>query len=131
MLSLSSSPPDDALKRSQFLLPLVTFQQPRRSVQPLGSTTTMRIINLGADTAEPIARFESVAASRVPLGHGSGDVHVYCVHFDANGSIGVHPTGFCQLFLVVHGSGWAVGGDGERVQLESGQGVFLERAISI
>jgi quercetin dioxygenase-like cupin family protein len=86
----------------------------------------MRVINFGAEVAEPIALFESVASSSVELGCGSGEVHVYCVHFDANAQIGVHPTGFCQLFLVVQGSGWAAGGDGRRVQLEAGQGVFFE-----
>ena len=86
----------------------------------------MRVINFGADVAEPIALFESVASSSVELGRGSGEVRVYCVHFDANAQIGVHPTGFCQLFLVVQGSGWAVGGDGRRVHLDAGQGVFFE-----
>jgi mannose-6-phosphate isomerase-like protein (cupin superfamily) len=86
----------------------------------------MRVINFGADVAEPIGLFESVASSSVELGHGSGDVHVHCVHFAADAQIGVHPTGCRQLFLVVQGSGWAVGGDGTRVHLEAGQGVFFE-----
>ena len=86
----------------------------------------MRVIEFGADVAEPIALFESVASSSVELGRGSGEVRVYCVHFDANAQIGAHPAGLCQLFLVVQGSGWAEGGDGRRVRLDAGQGVFFE-----
>ena len=86
----------------------------------------MRVISFGADVAEPIALFESVASSSVELGRGSGEVRIHCVRFDANARIGAHPTGLCQLFLVVQGSGWAVGGDGERVHLDAGQGVFFQ-----
>jgi hypothetical protein len=87
----------------------------------------MRVIEFTPDRAEPISLFESVASSAVALGHGSGEVHVYAVHFGKNSSIGAHPTGFCQLFLVVQGSGWAAGQDGRRVNLRVGQGVFFER----
>jgi hypothetical protein len=37
----------------------------------------MRVINFGADVAEPIALFESVASSSVELGRGSGEVGIY------------------------------------------------------
>jgi len=87
----------------------------------------MRVVEFTAELAEPISLFESVASSSVAVGHGSGDMHVYAVHFKANAQIGVHPTGFCQLFLVVQGSGWAAGDDGQRVNLHAGQGVFLKR----
>jgi len=87
----------------------------------------VRVVEFKPELAEPIALFESVASSSVAVGHGSGEVHVYAVHFKANAHIGVHPTGFCQLFLVVQGSGWAAGEDGQRVNLGAGQGVFFER----
>jgi len=87
----------------------------------------MRVIEFTPDRAEPISLFESVGSSAVALGHGRGEVHVYAVHFGAHASIGPHPTGFCQLFLVMQGSGWAAGGDGRRVTLREGQGVFFER----
>ena len=87
----------------------------------------MRVVEFSAKAAEPITLFESVAASSVSLGHGRGDLHVYCVHLGANGEIGAHPTGFAQLFLVVQGTGWAEGADGRRVALRAGQGAFFER----
>ena len=87
----------------------------------------MRRIEFTPDRADPIARFESVAASSVPLGHGEGEAHVYCVRFEAGGRIGRHEAGFDQLFLVVQGEGWAEGGDGERVTLSAGQGARFEK----
>jgi quercetin dioxygenase-like cupin family protein len=87
----------------------------------------MRIVEFSVEAAEPIRLFESVSASSVALGRGHGEIHVYAIHFDADGEIGAHPTGFCQLFLVVDGSGWAEGEDGRRVALRAGQGAFFER----
>jgi hypothetical protein len=87
----------------------------------------MRVVEFASDRAEPISLFESVASSAVAIGHGSGEVHVYAVHFGENSSIGTHPTGFSQLFLVVHGAGWAAGADGHRVNLRVGQGAYFER----
>lgn len=87
----------------------------------------MRILHFGPETAQPIELFESLRASSRELGAGSGEVHVHGVHFEPGGKIGRHPTGFAQLFLIVQGRGWAAGGDGERVSLEAGQGVFFER----
>lgn len=87
----------------------------------------MRVIEFTPDRSEPITQFESIASSAVAVGHGSGEIHVYAVHFGANSRIGTHPTGFCQLFLVMQGSGWAAGADGTRVSLQAGQGVFFER----
>ncbi len=83
----------------------------------------MRMIEFAADVAVPIQTFKAVAAASVALGHGTGDVHVYCLHFAAGGQIGDHPAGFGQLFLVVAGQGWAAGADGVRVNLAAGQGV--------
>jgi len=86
----------------------------------------MRLVEFTPELAEPISLFESVAASSVAIGHGSGELHVYAVHFGAHARIGVHPTGSCQLLLVVEGSGWAAGADGRRVNLRAGQGVWFE-----
>lgn len=86
----------------------------------------MRILDFQKGLADPIARFRSERASSVSLGHGQGDVHVYAVHFDADGIIGTHPTGYCQLFLVVQGQGWVSGADGVRVRVAAGQGAYFE-----
>ena len=86
----------------------------------------MRVIEFSRDYAQPIELFGSVAASSVRVGDGRGEAHVYCVYFEPGGSIGEHPTGFGQLFLVMEGSGWVTGADGSRVALTAGQGAFFE-----
>jgi quercetin dioxygenase-like cupin family protein len=87
----------------------------------------MRVVDFSRERGEPIERFESVAAQSVHVGDGEGEAHVYAVHFDAGGSIGRHPAGFGQLFLVTAGSGWVAGEDGTRVELAAGQGAYIAR----
>ena len=87
----------------------------------------MRIVEFSPEGTEPISLYQSIGASSVALGHGSGETHVYCVHFGPGGHIGSHLTGSCQLFLVVQGSGWAAGSNGVRIPLRAGQGAFFER----
>src|SRR5918911_3896544 len=87
----------------------------------------MRVLEFSREQSQPIELFDSVSASSVHLGDGSGEAHVYCLYFGPGGEIGEHRAGFGQLLLVVEGSGWAAGADGRRVALEAGQGVFFER----
>lgn len=86
----------------------------------------MRRIEFSAGHAMAIEQYASAGASAVPLLHGTGESHVYCLHIEPGGIIGTHTTGFHQILLVVQGSGWACGDDGVRVQLRSGQGVAFE-----
>lgn len=86
----------------------------------------MRRIEFSPDRAVAISTYESSRAYSVSVLHGSGESHAYCLHIEPGGIIGMHPTGFHQVLLVVHGSGWACGADGVRVQLQSGQGVEFE-----
>jgi len=87
----------------------------------------MRVLETGRDAAERIERFESHGAWSVELGAGSGESHVYAVHFEAGGEIGAHEAGFDQLFVVVEGSGWGAGADGVRMTLALGQAAFFAR----
>jgi quercetin dioxygenase-like cupin family protein len=43
------------------------------------------------------------------------------------GIVGQHPAVVAQLFVVVRGSGWVSGADGEREAIESGQAVLWEQ----
>lgn len=86
----------------------------------------MRVVEFARSCAQPIELFGSISASSVRLADGHGEAHVYCVYFGPGGSIGEHPTGFGQLFLVMDGSGWVTGADGSRVTLSAGQGAFFE-----
>lgn len=87
----------------------------------------MRRIDFFAIPTQPIALFDSVAAASQSVAGGRGDVHVHCLRFEPGGQIGTHPTGFGQMFLVLEGSGWALGADGRRLELAAGQAVFFER----
>ena len=87
----------------------------------------MQVVQFAANHATPIELFETVNASAVSVGQGSGEVRVSALHFAAGGCIGPHPTGYAQLFLVVQGSGWAAGADGHRVPLRAGEGAWFPR----
>jgi quercetin dioxygenase-like cupin family protein len=87
----------------------------------------MKIIDFSQQYARPIEAFGSVAAYSVHIADGSGEAHAYSVYFEPGGMIGEHEAGFGQLFLVVGGKGWAAGGDGHRVEISAGQGVYFER----
>ena len=87
----------------------------------------MILLKFGREQADPIARFGSVRASSSALGSGTGPTHVYSVYLDQNSEIGPHPTGFCQLFLVVNGSGWVASENGERVEVVAGEGAYFEK----
>lgn len=85
----------------------------------------MKVVEFARDVAEPITRFESVAAAAITVGDGRGEAHVHVLHFEPGGRIGRHPTGFAQLLLVVTGRGWAEGEDGKRHELAAGQGAWF------
>ena len=87
----------------------------------------MKVVDFSRESSRPIENFGSVSARSVHLADGEGEAHAYSVYIEAGGSIGTHPAGFGQLFLVIEGSGWVIGGDGQRVELERGQGAYIER----
>ncbi len=61
------------------------------------------------------------------LGSGGGAAHAYAVHLAPGGSIGAHEAGFDQLFVPVHGSGWAAGADGVRRPVAVGEAAIIRR----
>jgi hypothetical protein len=75
----------------------------------------MRLIDFAAVPTEPITLFDSVAASSQLVAGGRGETHIHCLRFEPGGKIGKHLTRFGQLFLVIEGSGWAMGADGQRL----------------
>jgi aminoglycoside 6'-N-acetyltransferase len=87
----------------------------------------MRIIEFSPATMQPITQFQSTGAASTLLAAGEGNARIHGLRFEPAGEIGAHPTGLAQLFLVVQGEGWVMGGDGRRVCLATGQGAFFER----
>jgi quercetin dioxygenase-like cupin family protein len=87
----------------------------------------VKLLDLRGVATGPIPGYDSVRASSAALADGNGEAHFWYVRIEAGGEIGRHEAGFGQLFLVVEGSGWASSGDGERVAIETGQGVWIAR----
>ena len=87
----------------------------------------IEIIRFDSQRAQRIEQYASTGASSVALASGSGENHAYAVHFIEGGSIGPHPAGFDQLFLVVQGAGWVAGEDGVRESVLASQGAFIRR----
>ena len=87
----------------------------------------IRLVDFTAEFARSIELFASSGASSVELAQGNGESHVFALHFVPGGSIGPHPAGFDQLFLVVQGSGWVAGSDGVRMRVGTNCGAFVLR----
>jgi len=71
-----------------------------------------------------IPQFDSIDAFATLIAHGehAGGVRVTCLTVEPGGVIGTHPAVGGQMFLVVSGSGWVSGPDGERCPIQAGQG---------
>src|SRR5262249_42512627 len=91
------------------------------------SPVPIRVFDFAAQAAQSIERFSSSGAASVELAHGSGESHVYALHFAPGGSIGPHPAGFDQLFLVVQGSCWVAGSNGVRHSIGTNRGAFVPK----
>lgn len=87
----------------------------------------MRVIDLRLGARRPIDEFDSAGAAAHHLGSGAGAVHVYAVHLEPGGVIGAHEAGFDQLFVPVHGGGWAAGADGVRRWIGVGEAAVIRR----
>ena len=85
----------------------------------------MQIVTFSRNHLRPIALFDAIGASNLRVGGGSGESHVYALRFEPGGSVGAHPAGYGQLFLVVEGQAWAAGADGARVPLSAGEGAYF------
>lgn len=85
----------------------------------------MQTINFSRSTMRPVEAYGSTGVANVRIGGGSGESHVYALRIDAGGTIGAHPAGYGQLFLVVDGEAWAAGPDGACLTLPAGHGVYI------
>jgi quercetin dioxygenase-like cupin family protein len=84
----------------------------------------MRKLDEPAVGGRAIDRFDSVGAS--VRGISRRVLQVVFIQVGSGGRVGRHPTSCEQLFLVVTGTGWVSGGDGERAPLSAGEAVVWE-----
>ncbi|MEM7217749.1 MAG: cupin domain-containing protein [Pseudomonadota bacterium] len=81
----------------------------------------VQIAKLDALPLEMITSFDSCGVRSAVLGASAGETHCYYLDFAAGSEIGPHPTGFQQRFIVLSGSGWVAGADGERRPVRAGE----------
>jgi quercetin dioxygenase-like cupin family protein len=55
------------------------------------------------------------------------EAHVVVIEVGPGGVVARHPAVVAQLFVVVHGSGWVSGADGEREAIAAGKAVLWEQ----
>lgn len=97
--------------------------------RPRGTTATLfgvKLFSFGHDVAFQIHHFDSVGAHLARGVRTAGAAQVSCLHLGANGVLGRHPATAPQLLMVVAGSGWVEGGDGQRQAVRAGDAAFWE-----
>ncbi|HEX7063762.1 MAG TPA: cupin [Bacillales bacterium] len=86
----------------------------------------MKVLRFTGECGRFVDRFGSnFVMSRIIEHHG--DVHIACMHLNANGRIGHHDATTGQLFFVVEGEGWVRGKKGERLLIQAGEAAFWRK----
>jgi quercetin dioxygenase-like cupin family protein len=67
--------------------------------------------------------YDSRGVTIAQVAEGEEPYRVSLATFEEHGTIGPHPTGRPQIFVVLSGEGWVSGPDGMRVRLRAGQAV--------
>ena len=73
-----------------------------------------------------VTGYDSVALHATRIAQFTDYARATCLTVGPDGLIGTHPAGSHQVLLIVAGSGWVSGGDGVRVPVSAGQGVYWE-----
>ena len=86
----------------------------------------MHVLSRLAGPSEAITEYASRHATSAHLADGFGEApRTYCT--STGGMIGRHEAGFGQLLIVLSGTGWVSGDDGNRSQVNAGDVVYFER----
>jgi quercetin dioxygenase-like cupin family protein len=86
----------------------------------------MKIFRFDRETGKIIDRYNSSGFTLTRVAHLLEETMIQTAYLEPNGLIGYHQATVPQLFLVVHGEGWAKGRDQERTPIQAGQGVYWE-----
>jgi mannose-6-phosphate isomerase-like protein (cupin superfamily) len=86
----------------------------------------MKIYNFGREFGTRIHAFNSKNLIMTRILNETNDIHVGCMHIDANGIVGLHQASISQLFLVVSGEGVVKGKEGREYFIDAGFAAFWE-----
>lgn len=89
----------------------------------------MDLFAFGRGRTRAVEDFGSVGVTLAPLTEPlarGAPVQAACFRLEPGGVIGRHPASVEQLLVVVEGSGWVSGGDGERMAISAGEAAFWE-----
>ena len=86
----------------------------------------MRLYRFDADAGRPIVDFGSAGLTIAPVARAASATQVVAMWLAPGGSVGRHPAGGGQLFLVTQGEGWVEGGDGVRQAVCAGQAAWWD-----
>ena len=73
------------------------------------------------DTDQVVSRYDSRGARWTRVARSDGECHVGRIRLEPGGTLGMHPTGVDQVFLVVAGEGWTRVEGEERIPIVAGQ----------
>ena len=88
----------------------------------------MEIVDLTVRDWLRIEDYESVGAHAASVAFGTGEAHVRVVRLGAGGRIGLHETGFGQLFVPIDGTGWVKQGSHEAA-IRAGQAAYFPKGV--
>lgn len=89
----------------------------------------MELVAFGRGRTRAIREFDSVGVTLAPLTEPiarGAPFQAACFRLEPGGVIGRHPASVEQLLVVVEGSGWVSGADGERRPIAAGEAAFWE-----
>jgi hypothetical protein len=76
---------------------------------------------LSFEAAKAISQCDSRGATIGGIAKCSGDIRLSVLELEAEGVVGMHEPACPQLLIVVPGSGWVRGGEGDRLPIAQGQ----------
>ncbi len=92
------------------------------------SVPGMEIVDLTVRDWLRVEDYDSVGAHAASVAFGAGEAHVRVLRLGADGRIGLHETGFGQLFVPIDGTGWVRQGSDEAA-IRAGQAAYFPKGV--
>jgi mannose-6-phosphate isomerase-like protein (cupin superfamily) len=86
----------------------------------------MKIYNFGQENGINIKAFDSKNLIMTRILDEASDIHIGCMHIEANGIVGLHQATTPQLFLIVSGEGIVKGKEDKQYFIKAGFAAYWE-----